>query len=197
MESIRNGGKIAITLKDGDELIAVHKTTGNDEIVIGASNGRMVRFKEDEIRAMGRSASGVRGIDLSGSKVVGAEVVDSDSQILIVTEFGYGKQTPISEYRLTHRGSKGVKALNVTEKNGMLVSLKSVNGDEDLMIITDSGIIMRMPMNQISTLKRATQGVKLINLKDEQRVATVAKVASVEEDSVSDEENLNEKEEEA
>lgn len=196
-ESIRNGGKIAITLKDGDELIAVHKTTGNDEIVIGASNGRMVRFKEDEIRAMGRSASGVRGIDLSGSKVVGAEVVDSDSQILIVTEFGYGKQTPISEYRLTHRGSKGVKALNVTEKNGMLVSLKSVNGDEDLMIITDSGIIMRMPMNQISTLKRATQGVKLINLKDEQRVATVAKVASVEEDSVSDEENLNEKEEEA
>lgn len=194
-ESIRNGGKIAITLRDGDELIAVHKTTGNDEIVIGASNGRMVRFKEDEIRAMGRSASGVRGIDLTGAKVVGAEVVDSASQILIVTEFGYGKKTPIDEYRLTHRGSKGVKALNVTEKNGMLVSLKSVIGDEDLMIITDSGIIMRMPMNQISTLKRATQGVKLINLKEEQRVATVAKVASVEEE-VSSEVELVETEKE-
>lgn len=194
-ESIRNGGKIAITLRDGDELIAVHKTTGKDEIVIGASNGRMVRFKEDEIRAMGRSASGVRGIDLTGAKVVGAEVVDSASQILIVTEFGYGKKTPIDEYRLTHRGSKGVKALNVTEKNGMLVSLKSVIGDEDLMIITDSGIIMRMPMNQISTLKRATQGVKLINLKEEQRVATVAKVASVEEEVNSEVELVgNEKE---
>ncbi len=191
-ESIRNGGKIAITLKDNDELIAVRKTTGNNEIVIGASNGRMVRFREDEIRSMGRGASGVRGIDLSGSKVVGAEVVDNDSQILIVTEHGYGKKTPIDEYRLTHRGSKGVKALNVTEKNGMLVSLQSVIGEEDLMIITDSGIIMRMPMNQISTLRRATQGVKLINLKDEQKVATVAKVDAVVEIEKQDiEENVN------
>ena len=191
-ESIRNGGKIAITLKDNDELIAVRKTTGNNEIVIGASNGRMVRFREDEIRSMGRGASGVRGIDLSGSKVVGAEVVDNDSQILIVTEHGYGKKTPIDEYRLTHRGSKGVKALNVTEKNGMLVSLQSVIGEEDLMIITNSGIIMRMPMNQISTLRRATQGVKLINLKDEQKVATVAKVDAVVEIEKQDiEENVN------
>ena len=179
-ESIRSGGKIAITLKENDELIAVRKTIGEDEIVIGASNGRMVRFKEEEIRAMGRSASGVRGIELDGAKVVGAEVVDKNSQILIVTERGYGKKTPIDEYRLTHRGSKGVKALNVTDKNGMLVSLKSVVGNEDLMIITDSGIIMRMPMKQISTLKRATQGVQLINLKDDHKVATVAKVDSEE-----------------
>lgn len=179
-DNIRNGGKIAITLKDDDELITVRKTTGSNEIVIGASNGRMVRFDETEIRSMGRTASGVRGIDLGDAKVIGAEVIVGDEQVLIVTENGYGKKTPISEYRLTHRGSKGVKALNVTEKNGMLVALKSVTGDEDLMIITDSGIIMRMPMEQISTLKRATQGVRLINLKDNQKVATVAKIEKAE-----------------
>jgi len=173
-DNIRNGGKIAITLKDGDELISVRKTTGENEIIIGASNGRMVRFMEDEIRVMGRTAAGVKGIELSGAKVVGGEVINDDEQVLIVTEKGYGKKTPIQDYRLTHRGSKGVKALNVTEKNGMLVSLKAVSGDEDLVIITDSGIIMRMSMNQISTLGRATQGVRLIKLKDDQKVATVA-----------------------
>ncbi len=173
-DNIRNGGKIAITLKDDDELISVRKTTGENEIIIGASNGRMVRFMEDEIRVMGRTASGVKGIELSGAKVVGGEVINNDEQVLIVTEKGYGKKTPIQDYRLTHRGSKGVKALNVTEKNGMLVSLKAVTGDEDLVIITDSGIIMRMSMNQISTLGRATQGVRLIKLKDDQKVATVA-----------------------
>ena len=173
-DNIRNGGKIAITLKDDDELISVRKTTGKNEIIIGASNGRMVRFIEDEIRVMGRTASGVKGIELSGAKVVGGEVINNDEQVLIVTEKGYGKKTPIQDYRLTHRGSKGVKALNVTEKNGMLVSLKAVTGNEDLVIITDSGIIMRMSMNQISTLGRATQGVRLIKLKDDQKVATVA-----------------------
>lgn len=185
-DSIRNGGKLAITLKENDELIAVRKTTGENEIVIGASNGRMVRFSESEIRSMGRSASGVRGIDLNGSHVVGAEVVNSNEQVLIVTEKGYGKKTPIEEYRLTHRGSKGVKALNITDKNGMLVALKSVNGEEDLMIITDSGIIMRMPMEQISTLKRATQGVRLINLKNDQKVSTIAVVEKEESNSDED-----------
>ena len=180
-DSIRNGGKIAITLRDEDELISVRKTTGENEIIIGASNGRMVRFIESEIRIMGRTAAGVKGIELNGYIVVGGEVINSGDQVLIVTEKGYGKKTPIDEYRLTHRGSKGVKALNVTEKNGMLVSLKSVTGDDDLMIITDSGIIMRMPIDQISTLKRATQGVRLINLKDDQKVATVALVAKTEE----------------
>ena len=134
----------------------------------------VIKFDENEIRSMGRSSSGVKGIDLDGAIVVGAEVVNSGQYILIVTEKGYGKKTPIDEYRLTHRGSKGVKALNVTEKNGMLVSLKSINGDCDLMIITDNGVVMRMPITQISTLKRATQGVRLINLKEENRVATVA-----------------------
>lgn len=180
-DNIRTSGKIAIILKENDELMTVRKTTGENEIIIGASNGRMVRFAENEIRAMGRSTSGVKGIDLDGAKVVGAEVVDNNSQVLVVTEHGYGKKTPIEEYRLTHRGSKGVKALNITDKNGTMVSLKSVTDGYDLMIITDGGIIMRMPLDQVSTLKRATQGVRLIHLKDENKVSTVAVVEQQEE----------------
>ena len=143
----------------------------------------MVRFNEQEVRVMGRTASGVKGIDLDGGKVIGAEVVNSTQQVLIVTENGYGKKTDIEEYRLTHRGSKGVKALNITEKNGMMVALKCVDPTElyDIMIITDSGIIIKMPLEQISTLKRATQGVRLINLKNNQKVSTVALVSKEEE----------------
>ena len=176
-DSIRNSGKIAIVLKDDDELISVRKTGGNNEIALGASNGRMVRFNENEIRAMGRSSSGVKGMDLDGSQLIGAEVINSGEQILIVTENGYGKKTVIDEYRLTHRGSKGVRALNVTEKNGNMVALNKIdNEDYDLVLVTNSGIVMKMPLNQVSTLKRATQGVRLINLKDDQKVATVALV---------------------
>ena len=176
-DSIRNSGKIAIVLKDDDELISVRKTAGNNEIALGASNGRMVRFNENEIRAMGRSSSGVKGMDLDGSQLIGAEVINSGEQILIVTENGYGKKTVIDEYRLTHRGSKGVRALNVTEKNGNMVALNKIDNENyDLVLVTNSGIVMKMPLNQVSTLKRATQGVRLINLKDEQKVATVALV---------------------
>ena len=175
-ENIRNNGKKAIVLKDNDELISVRKTTGESEILIGASNGRMVRFNENEIRVMGRSSSGVKGISFENSYVVGAEVVNKDEDVLIVTEKGYGKKTNVDQYRLTHRGSKGVKALNVTEKNGNLVSLKTVKGDEDLLIITNSGIIIRIDTQQISTLNRNTQGIRLINLKDNQKVSTVALV---------------------
>ena len=175
-ENIRNNGKKAIVLKDNDELISVRKTTGENEILIGASNGRMVRFNENEIRVMGRSSSGVKGISFENSYVVGAEVVNKDEDVLIVTENGYGKKTNVDQYRLTHRGSKGVKALNVTEKNGNLVSLKTVKGDEDLLIITNSGIIIRIDTQQISTLNRNTQGIRLINLKDNQKVSTVALV---------------------
>ena len=127
---------------------------------------------------MGRGTSGVKGIDLTDSEVVSSEIINSGEEILIVTEKGYGKKTLIDEYRLTHRGSKGVKALNITEKNGNMVALKYVNPNYvdklDVMIITDSGIIMRMPLSQISTLKRTTQGNKLINLKENQKVATIA-----------------------
>ena len=190
-ENIRKGGKIAIVLKDDDELISVRKTNGSNEIALGASNGRMVRFDENEIRAMGRSSSGVKGIDLDGSFVVGAEVVNSGQYVLIVTEKGYGKKTVIDEYRLTHRGSKGVRAFNVTEKNGMMAALKCVDegNDYDVIVVTNSGIIMKMPGEQISTLKRATQGVRLINLKDDQMVATVTIVAKEDEN---ESENVNE-----
>lgn len=188
-DNIRKGGKIAIILKENDELISVRGTTGSDEIIIGASNGRMVRFVENEVRIMGRSSSGVKGIDLDGSYAVGADVIHSGDYILIVTEKGYGKQTIIDEYRLTHRGSKGVKALNVTDKNGMMVALKRIPNDRnyDVMIITNNGIVIKMPLTQISILKRATQGVRLINLKDNQNVATVAIVA--EEETINEDES--------
>ena len=190
-DSIRKSGKIAIGLKEDDELIAVRITTGDEEIAIGANNGRMVRFNESEVRVMGRSASGVKGIDLnSHDKVIGAEVVKNGNLILIVTEKGYGKQTLVDEYRLTHRGSKGVKALNITDKNGIMAGLKCVDDQEiyDVMIITDSGIIIKMPLKQISILKRATQGVRLINLKDNQKVSTIALVLKETEEDNSEEE---------
>ena len=190
-DNIRKGGKISILLKDDDELVAVKKTSGEDEIVIGANNGRMVRFVETEIRSMGRNTSGVKGMDLGDSFVVGSEVLKPEQLVLIVTENGYGKQSLIEEYRLTHRGSKGVKALNITEKNGMMVALKCVDKDsiekQDIMIITDSGIIMRMPLSQVSILKRATQGVRLIHLKDNQKVSTIALVEKEEEKEIQEE----------
>ena len=174
-ENIRSNGKKAIILKEDDELIAVRKTDGNKEIVIGASNGKLVRFHETEVRIMGRGSSGVKGIELEDDEdVVGAEVVEPNAEVLIVTEKGYGKKTPIEEYRLTHRGSKGVKTLNVTDKNGKLVSLRTVYEDEDLIIITDSGMTIRMNISQISTLSRNTQGVRLINLKEDQKVSATA-----------------------
>ena len=193
-DSIRKGGKIAIVLKENDELISVKKTCGKNEIVIGASNGRMVRFDENEVRSMGRSSSGVKGIDLDGAIVVGAEVVEPGHMVLIVTENGYGKQTLIDEYRLTHRGSKGVKALNITEKNGTMVSLKTLmpNAHLDLMIMTDNGIIIKLPLEQVSTLKRATQGVRLMNLKEGQKVTTVALVEKEVEEEDNSENNSEE-----
>ena len=174
-ENIRKSGKIAITLKENDELLSVNKTTGNDEIVIGASNGRLVRFNESEIRIMGRTASGVKGIDINDdTECVSAERINSEDELLIITENGYGKRTNIDEYRLTHRGSKGVKAMNITEKNGSIVSVKKVNQDEDLMIVTNNGIIIKIPIDQVSKMSRVTQGVRLINLKDNQKVSTVS-----------------------
>ena len=173
-ENIRANGKIAITLKDDDELIAVKKTDGTNQIIIAASNGRMIRFDENEIRIMGRMASGVRGIDVGDGIVVGCEIAYPQQKILVVTENGYGKQTDVEEYRMTHRGSKGVKGLNVTEKNGNIVAFKTTHGDEDLMIITNNGIIIRLPIEQVSTTGRVAQGVRLINLKDDQKVSTVA-----------------------
>lgn len=179
--NIRNSGKICISLRENDKLIDVKKTTGNDLVLLGSDSGRMVKFNEDEIRVMGRTASGVRGISLDGSKCICSEIVKEDDTILLVTEKGYGKQTKVSEYRQTRRGSKGVKAMNITEKNGNLVSVKIVYGGKELVIMTNSGMTMRMPLEQISLLGRVTQGLRLINLKDNQKVSTISLVDKEEE----------------
>ena len=189
-ENIRKSGKIAISLKENDQLISVKKTTGENEIIIASSNGRMIRFNEQEIRIMGRTASGVKGIDLGEGKCVGCEIANDNEQILVVTEKGYGKRTNINEYRMTHRGSKGVKALNITEKNGNIVSFKIVHGDEDLMIITNSGIIIRLSVEQISTIGRVAQGVRLIHLKDNQIVSSIALLDKEISEENSNEENI-------
>ncbi len=175
-ENIRNSGKLSITLREKDELIDVKKTSGENFVLLGSSSGRMVKFNEQDIRVMGRTACGVRGINLEDSSCICCEIVDENSVILLVTEKGFGKQTNVREYRETKRGSKGVKALNVTEKNGNLVSVKVVEDDKELVIMTDSGMTMRMPINQISVLGRVTQGVRLINLKDQQKVSTISLV---------------------
>ena len=179
-ETIRKGGKLAITLREDDNLLDVKKTMGNNEILIASSKGRMIRFDENEIRIMGRSASGVKGIELSDDEndiVVGCEIAEPEQKILVATENGYGKQTDIKQYRMTHRGSKGVRALNVTEKNGNLIAFKTIHGDEDLIIITDSGMIIRLNVSQISETGRMAQGVRLINLKDGQKLATITTIA--------------------
>ena len=185
-DSIRSNGKIAITLKEEDELVDVKNTDGNSEILIASSNGRMIRFNENEIRIMGRTASGVKGIDVGDGFVVGCEISDSSKKVLVVTEKGYGKKTNVEEYRMTHRGSKGVKALNITEKNGSIVAFKSVIGNEDLMIVTDSGIIIRVSLEQVSNTGRVAQGVKLINLKDNQKVSTITLIEDNEDDNNED-----------
>ena len=188
--NIRNSGKICISLRENDKLIDVKKTTGNDLVLLGSDSGRMVKFNEDEIRVMGRTASGVRGISLDGSKCICSEIVKEDDTILLVTEKGYGKQTKVSEYRQTRRGSKGVKAMNITDKNGSLVSVKIVQDNQELVIMTNSGMTMRMPLDQISLLGRVTQGLRLINLKDNQKVSTISLVEK-EEVSESAEEEIN------
>lgn len=173
--NIRTSGKIAISLKDDDELIDVKISDGNNKVILGSTSGRMVVFNENEIRPMGRTASGVKGINLDGGySCTGMEVGKDDDNLLIVTKLGYGKKTLISEYRMTKRGSKGVKALNVTDKNGEMIAHKIVNNEKDLLMITESGMTIRMGIDQISQLGRVTQGVKLINLKDNQYVSTIS-----------------------
>lgn len=189
-DSIRNNGKKFITLKDDDELVSVKKTTGKDEILMASSKGRMVRFKEDNVRVMGRGASGVKGINLDGGVLVGMEIAHDDELILTVTEKGYGKKTPTSEYRITNRGGKGVKTVNITDKNGSIVSFKSVDNNNDVMIITDSGIVIRLDVGKISTMSRVTQGVRLINLKENSVVSSVSIVDKEETDDNIDSESL-------
>jgi DNA gyrase subunit A len=194
-QNIRVNGIRAINLRENDFLHSVKLTDGSRDIIIGASNGKAIRFKETDVRSMGRTASGVKGIELSNNEiVVGVTIVTEDrSQILAITKFGYGKRTIVDEYRCQNRGGKGVKTINITEKNGDLAKLVSVEGNEDLLVVSDKGIIIRTPIGQISTTKRATQGVKIINLLDSHVVSTIAIVAIADEE----EEILDETNEEA
>lgn len=177
--NIRNNGLIALNLREGDELISVRLTDGNKEIIIGTKDGMLIRFPETDVRSMGRTATGVKGITIDQKdEVIGMEVLEESADILIVTKNGYGKRTPAIEYRIQGRGGKGIKTCNVTEKNGDLVAMKAVTGEEDLMLITTGGVIIRMATSDISTMGRNTQGVKLIRLDENENefVSTVAKV---------------------
>jgi len=190
--NIRTNGLIAISLREDDDLISVRLTDGEKQVIIGTRDGMLVRFQEDDIRSMGRTAGGVRGIKLrDGDEVVGMEIVEPGQEILVVTEKGYGKRTSEEDYRLQSRGGVGLKTIQITDKNGPMVAVKTVDGSEDLMLITINGMLIRMDVNDISLIGRSTQGVRLIRLGDDELVATVAKVEKAEE-SFEDEEEVEE-----
>ena len=180
--SIRQSGKIAISLREDDELFGALLTNGHDEVIIGGSNGKAIRFNEDDVRPMGRNAAGVKGFNTDGAVVVGIATDKSGEYILSVTEKGYGKKTRLEEYRMTKRGAKGVATVNITEKNGQLMCLRAVKGDEDVLIMTDNGTMIRISLETVSTYGRNTQGVKLINVDEDARVATIALINQDEEE---------------
>jgi len=185
--NIRSNGLIALTLRGDDELIGVKMTKGDENISIGTKDGMLIKFNETDIRSMGRIAGGVRGIRLrEGDIVIGMDTVQEGDEILVVTEKGFGKRTPEDEYRIQTRGGYGLKTLNVTERNGLLVAMKTVDGSEDLMLITIHGILIRMDIEDISVIGRSTQGVRLIRLGEDELVATVAKVVKEEEEELDD-----------
>ena len=181
-KNIRQSGKIAINLKDEDQLVAVKLTKENEEILVAASNGKLIRFNENDVRPMGRTASGVRGINVDGSHVVGMTTNGEGQYIMAISENGYGKMFPRDEYRESHRGGKGVKTINTTEKTGQLVALRAVNGDEDLLIMTSEGIMIRLPMEQVKLAGRNTQGVRLIKVAEGSIVSSVEVVSKSEEE---------------
>ncbi|MBC2305365.1 DNA gyrase subunit A [Listeria booriae] len=186
---IRQSGLRAVELRENDELISVQMTDGSKKIIIGTKFGQSIYFDETDIRVMGRTAAGVRGIRLRDEdEVVGMEILEDDEKVLVVTEKGYGKQTLAENYPLRNRGGMGVKTINITEKNGNLVALKTVTGEEDLMLMTIGGVLIRFSVGDISQTGRSAMGVKLIRLDEEERVATVAKVPKEEEDEFVDDE---------
>jgi DNA gyrase subunit A len=175
-ENIRQNGKIAVTLREGDQLFDVKHTLGNEEIYIASSLGKVVRFNEQDVRVMGRTAAGVNGINTNGGQVVGVTTSSEGNYILAITKKGYGKMSERDEYRLTNRGGKGVITVNVTNKNGVLVAMRAVNGNEDLLVTTNKGTIIRLPLAQVKVAGRNTQGVRLIRLEDDQEVSSIAVV---------------------
>ena len=203
----RQNGINAITIKEDDELIGAKLTTGNSQVLIAVKSGKLVRFEEEKTRPMGRTASGVRGITLADEKdeVIGLVSIDkdhvNDSQLLVVTENGYGKRTKLVDedgedvYRITNRGGKGVKTLNITEKTGQLISINDVTDEDDLMIINKSGLTIRMKISDLRVMGRATQGVRLINIKGNDSIAAVTKVLREDEEVELDEnENISDAE---
>uniref|UniRef100_UPI002FD87FA7 DNA gyrase C-terminal beta-propeller domain-containing protein n=1 Tax=Flavobacterium sp. TaxID=239 RepID=UPI002FD87FA7 len=188
----RQNGINAITIREDDELLEAKLTNGESQVLIAVKSGKLVRFEEGKTRPMGRTASGVRGITLAHDKdeVIGmVSVNDMESEILVVSENGYGKRSSLDEYRITNRGGKGVKTLNITEKTGSLVSINSVSDADDLMIINKSGLTIRMEVSDLRVMGRATQGVRLINIKGNDSIAAVTKV--MKEDEVEDTEDID------
>ena len=185
-QNIRTNGIIAINLREDDELLSVRLTDGTHELLLGASNGKAIRFRETDVRQMGRTASGVIGMNISNAdEVVGVAIInDENHEILAITEKGYGKRTIVAEYRLQSRGGKGVKTVNITEKNGKLSTLRAVSNDEDLIVVSDKGVVIRTHIDQISVTKRATQGVRIIKLRPDHKVATIALVPKQEDDII-------------
>ena len=183
-ESIRQNGKIALALREGDELLSVLKTTGNDEIILVSSSGRAARFDEDSLRALGRNAIGVKGMNVEDGYVIGASTSSEGPFIFTITENGYGKMTPVGDYRKTNRNAKGVITHQQTEKTGAVVSMKAVNGDEDIIVMTDKGIIMRTTLTSVRQTGRNAQGVRVISLGEGQQVATIAITVAVDDEPV-------------
>lgn len=186
--NIRRNGLFAINMREGDELVGVRLTDGKQEIILGTRRGMSIRFPEQDVRQMGRTATGVKGIALGkDDEVVGMEVVHPEREVVVVTSKGYGKRTLLSEYRTQSRGGKGIKAQNVTKTKGQVVGLKVVTPEEDLMIVTNSGVVIRMNVGGISRMGRYAQGVKLISVKSDEEVATLARVPTEEEEEEEDE----------
>ncbi len=185
----RTNGINAISIREGDQLLEAKLTSGEDEILLGLKSGRAIRFNESKVRPMGRNAAGVKGITLSNDKdfVIGMVCVnDNESDILVVSEKGYGKRSSLEDYRITNRGGKGVKTLSITEKTGNLIAIKNVTDDNELMIINKAGVVIRLDVGNLRTMGRATQGVRLINLKGNDEIAAVAKVDKEEDDESND-----------
>ena len=188
--NIRQNGLKALNLKEGDELINVIRTNGNDDIIIGTKTGYSVRFNESDVRSMSRSATGVRGVNLrEGDEVIGASRITDDQEVLVITEKGYGKRTLASEYPTKGRGGKGIKTANITKKNGQLAGLVTVNGNEDIMVITDTGVMIRTSVADISQTGRATLGVKIMRLDQDAKIMTLALVQPEEEQETEEVEN--------
>ncbi|MEE1203718.1 MAG: DNA gyrase C-terminal beta-propeller domain-containing protein, partial [Bacteroidales bacterium] len=180
----RTNGIIAFGIKEGDELLEARLTSGTDEILIAARNGKCIRFNESTVRPMGRGAAGVKAMTLAdeNDEVIGMVVANAQSDILVVSEKGYGKRSNLEEYRITNRGGKGVKTLNITEKTGDLIAIKEVSDEDDLMIMNRSGLTIRMHVSDIRQQGRATQGVRLVNIKEGDAIASVTEITRDEEE---------------